>query len=799
MKKTFLNGRCGLRKSISTHLFYNSLKVLAALVLAGSLAHAQRLSGEIHLEVFDTAGGALPASGTLQSQATGVLRGFKTKPDGQYVFKGLPFGPYRLQVENTGFATQSLLIEINSETPYHQRVTLGVAPVETSLVVSDSATLNDPGRTGAIQYLGPEIFRDRRSTMPGRSVLNLVNTQPGWLLEANGILHPRGSEYDVQYVIDGVPLYDNRSPAFAQSLSVGEYESMSVRTGNFPAEFGRKMGGVIELATPRDARAGLHGKTVLQGGSFSQLSGYSSMQYTQGATTVGLSGEGMMTDRYLDPPVVENFTNRSSGGALAARLEQDWSSNDRTRFYFHHRNSGFLVPNELLQQSAGQRQDRNAGESLGQISHQHIFSPNVLGNVRAMVRDTNSGLWSNSLSTPILPIQDRGFRETYLGGNLTAHYGRHEMKAGVEALFDSIHENFSYHVTAYEINGVPIFDDDVPESFHFKDRKQGRDQSGYIQDRMRLGNLTLSAGLRFDHHRLAQDETAWSPRLGAAYYVPKLGLVLRASYDRVFTVPAIENILLASTNQLGGLGDEGEFLPLRSARGNYYEAGFSKSLFGKFRLDGTWYRRNVDNFADDELLFNTGVSFPIAFSNAQINGYEAKLELPKWGRFSGFMSYSNMVSFGYLPASGGLFLGDEAEELLEGGGKFPISQDQRNTFRARFRTQVHRRAWVALGGGYNSGLPFELEGVSDMDFVTQQYGPQILSKVNFERGRVRPSATIDVSGGFDILQRENLAMRVQADVLNVGDRLNLINYSGVLSGTALEPGRNFAMRLHVDF
>jgi hypothetical protein len=40
---------------------------------------------------------------------------------------------------------------------------------------------------------------------------------------------------------------------------------------------------------------------------------------------------------------------------------------------------------------------------------------------------------------------------------------------------------------------------------------------------------------------------------------------------------------------------------------------------------------------------------------------------------------------------------------------------------------------------------------------------------------------------------------VQADVFNLADRLNLINFSGVLSGTALEAGRNFTIRLNVGF
>jgi hypothetical protein len=54
-------------------------------------------------------------------------------------------------------------------------------------------------------------------------------------LEANGVLHPRGSEYGVQYVFDGLPLLDNRSPNFAPSPDIDQVQSMIVRTGSYPA------------------------------------------------------------------------------------------------------------------------------------------------------------------------------------------------------------------------------------------------------------------------------------------------------------------------------------------------------------------------------------------------------------------------------------------------------------------------------------------------------------------------------------------------------------------------------------
>jgi hypothetical protein len=773
------------------------LRLAAVLCLGAALSYAQNV-GEIRLAVKDATGASVQAGGTIEGLATGVHRDFQTDDKGLHTFTGLPFGIYAIDVKRDGFAPKSLRVEVRTEAPVMEGVTLAVAAVETTVLVHEAETLLNPEAVSSAQFAGPDQLRTRASSAPGRSVIDIVNAQPGWVLEANGVLHPRGSEYDVQYVIDGIPLYDNRSPAFAQSLGVDEFESMTMRTSGIPAEFGRSLGGVVEIKTDHDAVSGLHGQLSLQGGSFDQKSGFASLQYGEGKNAFGISGEGFMTDRYLDPPVLENYTNHGSGGSIAGRFERNWNATDSTQMYFTSHRSGFLVPNELLQEVAGQREDRSAAETSGQISHTHLFSPNVVLQVRGMVRDTSAELWSNELSTPILPMQDRGFREGYLGGSLSVKLGSHEFKTGADALFDSIHENFGYRITAYNIGDVSIFDPSVPPTFHFQDQRGGRQQSAFVQDQWHRGHWAVSAGVRVDHYNIVADETAWSPRLGVAYSLPAAGLVLRASYDRIFQPPAIENLLLASTDLVDQLGGQGAFLPLRPAHGNYYEAGFSKSLLSKLRLDASWYLRRLDNFSDDSLLFNTGVSFPITFTHADIHGYETKLEVPRWGRFSGFASYSNMLGVGRLPVGGGLFLGDDAA-AVSGAGSFPISQDQRNTLRARVRVEAQRRVWFAVASSYSSGLPVDLNGPADLGFISQQYGPQILSKVNFDRGRIRPSASLDVSVGVNLYQQEHRSVRLQADIFNLFDRLNLINFAGVLSGTAVDAGRNFAIRLNATF
>ena len=185
-----------------------------------------------------------------------------------------------------------------------------------------------------------------------------------------------------------------------------------------------------------------------------------------------------------------------------------------------------------------------------------------------------------------------------------------------------------------------------------------------MQDLVRLGNWTLSAGLRWDHYRLVTDESAVSPRLGVAWYWRAADMVLRASYDRVFQTPAFENMLLASSAAVAALNDNVLRLPVRPSLGNFYEAGFTKGLFRKLRMDANYFRRDTNNYADDDVLLNTGVSFPIAFRKAEIHGVEVKLEVPRWGRLSGSMGYSNMLGVGYLPVTGRTFPGRRRRRTL---------------------------------------------------------------------------------------------------------------------------------------
>jgi hypothetical protein len=776
--------------------------VLALLcaVLLPAIAAAQRTVGQVRIEVRDPAGAPIDASGTLESDATQVRRAFDVDSTGVHVAIDLPFGVYRVEIVRPGFEHSVSAVDVRSALPVTHLVTLSLAGFRTAVnVVAGPATILDPYRGAAANSIGADLLRDRPSAAPGRSLIDLINTQPGVLLEANGVLHARGSEYQVQYVIDGIPLRDNRSPAFAQSLGIDEFESMTVRTGGYPAEFGAKLGAVVEVSTARDNRTGFHGTAALEAGSFATVNAYGSAQYSTGRTAAGFGIERMTTDRYLDPPNESNFTNRGEATGVSARLERAWTDAIRTRAYAYRRSSDFQVPNEALQQDAGQLQERRAAETLGQAAHQQVLSPTVLLNARMMARAGEATLAANDQSIPIMPFQDRTVRELHANGSLSVHRGRHELKAGGEMTFGALDERFESTITARELDDVEVFDDAVPDRFTFADDGSSREHALFVQDLARLGPLTLAAGLRYDYYRLRTEDHALSPRLSGSWFAAPFGLVVHASYDRTFETPPIENILLASANVVDDLGGEGESLTIEPSRGHFLETGFSKQLFDRVRLDGTFFSRRATNVVDDDLLLNTGVSFPLTFSRAVVTGVETKLEIAAWGRVSGWVSYSNATGRGELPFAGGLFLGDDVDELLEGQGSFRLSQDQRHTARARGRVSLSPRAWAALGASYNSGLPIEVEGVFDTGLLVRQYGAAVVEQADLENGRVRPSWSLDASAGATLFNDGERTLRIQADVFNVTNRLTVINFAGLLSGTAVAPRRTVAVRLHAGF
>ena len=797
------------------------MKRLTALLFLISMSlFSQSNSGELRLKVTDPSGRGVKTTVQIVSSGNQYRNALATNDQGDLDVQRLPYGIYQLQIERTGFAAKSQTVEVRSSLPTGLKIQLQLSPVNETVNVNASDTLIDPDDAGSVNQIGTEFIQSRLGSIPGRDLQDLVNTQPGWLYEGNAVLHPRGSEYQTQFVVDGIPLTDNRSPSFGPEIEGDDVQSMSIYTAGIPAEYGRKMGGVVEVNTQQDSDPGFHGQVSLFGGSFDSAGAFAKAQYTWGKNTLGASCDGSRTDHYLNPVVPQNYSNTGTIGDFSIDYRRELSASDRLSMSVRHEVARYDIPNELVQQAAGQRQNADNMETMGIASFQHTFSGNALAEMHGMVRDNSNDFYSNPASIPVYVEQHNAFREGYFRGSFTYSHGRQELKAGVETDNMFLHENTCYTVTQDndDSDAIParsgspyamdsgifgascaaVADDDNP-AFIYQGQRPDLEQAGFIQDLIRLHNWTISAGLRWDHYQLVLNDQSLQPRFSISRYFSSANTVLHFSYDRVFQTPSFENILLSSSTQVESI-DPTDFLrlPVKPSKGDYYEGGLS-TLFGRhLKLDANYFRRFVNDYADDDQIDSTSISFPISFRKSIIYGAEGKITVPEWRRFSGFASYSYEVGNVWNPVTGGLFLGDDADAAASAlTGHFPDSQDQRHTVRGRTRYQVTPRLWVAGGVQYDTGLPFDFDG--DQSEALAQYGSQIIDRINFDRGRILPSFQVNASAGADLYRSDRVNMRIQADGQNLTDVLDVIDFGGLFSGNAIGPSRSFSLRLATYF
>ena len=757
-------------------------------------ALSQAREGSVRISVIDATGHPIAASVRVTGQGDVFAKDLSTGDLGTLTVDNLPYGIYRIQVQKPGFVTTDQSVEIKGSRAVRVAIQLRIAAPTESVTVNTPDTLLAVDQPGSVQMLGTNAIHDRLGSLPGRSLEDVINSQPGWLYEGSAVLHPRGSEYQTQFVIDGVPLTDNRSPAFGPELEADEVDSMTIYTAGIPAEYGRKMGGVIEVDTARDAQPGVHGQVVLDGGSFATAGLAADLQYARSKDAFAGTGAASRTDHYLNPVVPQNFTNSGRARNVGLRYERTPSANNKFSVSLRRESSRFNIPNELIQQAAGQLQTAGNAETMGVLAFDRTITDHASAAAHAMLRSKTSTFGSNPQSTPVVLFQTNGFREAYFNGSATLDRGPNEWKAGLDSDNTFLREAMSYSITE-----PSRFDPTTPASFAFADDRPDLEQSAYLQDTIHLRRMTIAAGLRWDHYQLLVNRSSLQPRLAASYYLPGGGLLLHGSYDRVYQTPESENILLSSSTQIEAL-NPGDFLrlPVEPSTGNYFEVGVSKDFAHRLRLDSNYFRRSFSNFADDNQLQNTTVAFPISFHKAVIYGMEGKLDIPAWHKLSGFASYSWQVGKVWFPITGGLFLGADAADVAANlSGHFPNSQDQRNTLRARARYQTAPRIWFAAGVAYDSGLPFEFDGTPETALA--QYGPSVIARLNFDRGRILPATLLNASAGATLHHSDRFTTTLQADGENLGDTLDVLDFAGLFSGNAIGPPRSFLLRLTTNF
>jgi hypothetical protein len=64
---------------------------------------------------------------------------------------------------------------------------------------------------------------------------------------------------------------------------------------------------------------------------------------------------------------------------------------------------------------------------------------------------------------------------------------------------------------------------------------------------------------------------------------------------------------------------------------------------------------------------------------------------------------------------------------------------------------------------------------------------------------VLPSLSFDLSSAITVYKKETRALHLQADFRNLNDRVNVLNFASVFSGTAVAMPRSVSVRLRFEY
>ena len=761
----------------------------------------------------------------LRNDITGFKQDVATASDGTFAFNNVPYNPYELHIDVQGFQPAHASVDVHSPVPIEQTFVLKVAGVSESISVTaepPAAQLETDNSQSHID-IDKSYIAKAPAAVASRAMEQIVTSTPGFAKDENGRFHFQGAHSQSEYVVDGQTISDQTGVTFSNSIDPGIAQGIEIIYGNVPAEFGEKVGAVINLTTKSGLGAGDPKTEVFVGGSkFATVEAGASVG--GGTQTFGYFGSinGSKSDRFLDPVNFDNLHNHGNTARGFLRLDTQ-SPDSRSSFRATlligetHRD----VPNTFTQEAAGQNERvRSADENIN-LGWQSILSQTSVLEVVAFGRFSKFKLTGTPQDTPVVVASDRTLNNYGIAPAFNWTNANNEVKVGLNLKRYPIREKFSFGITDPGLNDPAVPDAYNPNLapydltrgghlFVFNDRRTGSYDAAYIQDNIKFGDLTANLGVRYDRNSLPLRETAVQPRLGVAYFIPATKTVLRASYNKVLYTPEYENILFGSSpaaaalappavrasQELGG-GD----LLVHSERQNAFTVGVQQALGSHIRFDADYWRRR-SRFAGDQSQFqNTGVVFPLAFKAGHLDGWDVRLDLAKAAGFRGFLSLGHTHAEYVPPLAGGLFLDAGAIDTLT-GGPFLIDHDQKLQAQGALNYDFGASGvWVGTNVRYDSGLVTGADVASllaDPDnafavpYITQNSGTDL------DPNRVKPRTIVDFSLGADLIQY-HVPLSIQADLLNATNKKGVYNILSTFGGTHVIPPRMLAVRVRYTF
>ena len=233
------------------------LATFAALCFLAAEPALSQTTGTIQGTVTDASGGVLPGA-TVEARSAS-LQGFRTAATdsgGEYRFPAVPPGTYTVKASMPGFTTVEKTGYVTLDSTATVDLELQVS-AEAKVLVTGEAPVIDLSSTTTGSSFSAKVL-ERMSI--GRNYAEIVLSQPGVNTDTSQNLAGVGdrvvnialygsTSLENLYMIDGINTTNVIRGFQGKAINPESMQEVEIKTGGYQAEYGRALGGVINVIT----------------------------------------------------------------------------------------------------------------------------------------------------------------------------------------------------------------------------------------------------------------------------------------------------------------------------------------------------------------------------------------------------------------------------------------------------------------------------------------------------------------------------------------------------------------------
>ncbi|HMU54136.1 MAG TPA: TonB-dependent receptor [Nitrospira sp.] len=671
----------------------------------------------------------------VRDQEGNVVTQGVTNQAGEFSLTVPEDGLFSISAVQDTYKSEYVVVKVGTEQPVPIMLTLSMTREIALEIVSPLPPIQYKASSTTYQLSRKEVELLPRGN--NNEVHEVLLTIPGVAYGALKQTHIRQDHANQQFRIDGIPIPDTVTGAFADIVPPRAWERSDLILGGMEAQYGNKTALILDITSKSGTKPGF-GSVQLFGGSNETVN--PSFEY---GGTIGenarfyILNSYVTTNRGIEPPTLGRPSYHNQSEKNNTYLRGDYQHDNRNNFSWIFLGSvakyeiptipGLEANGDVLallpagftpaaSQSVNQFQKEN--NQYSQLVWRHdVNASNFFGlgfYFRRGVADfqtdaLNALAYADDLDSAQTASQKR---TAYSGGVRLDHTwvpnSQHLVKGGIQ--IDYSRADNSSQLFAFDTSGGapagPVITRDASNT-----NIQTR-QEFWLQDQWSPNeHWTLNLGLRGDAIQGFYNEGQASPRIGVTYkYNPSN--VFHAYYGRLFTPPNIEQVAfvnLNTQNTTAAPDDPTGFRP-RAERAHYFEVGSYHALNDYATLQVAGYYKLSRYLSDAGQFGSTPLMNFFAFERGWQAGIDGALKVQVGENLTG----RGNVSYGQCKGYGlqsGQFLLDQAEidDINSKGGVF-CDHSQFVTSNAMLSYRLWERTTISGQMLYGYGLRTSEEG-----------------------------------------------------------------------------------------